>query len=381
MNQRSQPRRTRISYREHIRREEEEYITLAERTRLIDEIGMHWRRGQTFWLLTHEAPDGDALGCNLALMSALRDMGKDVTLLSYDALPRMYRFLPNAEHVLLTVDLPKQLPDVIHVNDTAAFDRLGIGFAKQLTERGVGPMAREPNPDCVMLNVDHHIGNSLFADVNLVDPSCGACGELLYHMFTQLDIPITKEIAVNLYAAVMTDTGRFSYGNTDSETFSVTTQLIRAGADPYDVANRVYHTRTVDQMRLMAKVIDTINVRPELGYFTVTCTQQMLHDTNTVTSDTEGVADLIKTVVGFEMAFFLKEEREGTVKVSLRSDGNVDVRKFAQRLGGGGHPAASGFRMYVPIEEAEEALAEQVSAYINEMAPLAVSGIPGQRER
>jgi phosphoesterase RecJ-like protein len=81
------------------------------------------------------------------------------------------------------------------------------------------------------------------------------------------------------------------------------------------------------------------------------------------------------------MAFFLKEEREGTVKVSLRSDGNVDVRKFAQRLGGGGHPAASGFRMYVQIGEAEEALAEQVSAYINEMAPLAASGIPGQRER
>lgn len=288
-------------------------------------------------------------------------------MFSYDPLPRMYRFLPHVQHIVHTDQLPNQLPDVIQVNDNASFNRLGQGFADQLTARGAGPRATRPHPHCVIINLDHHIGNDRYGQVNLVDPSCGACGELLFYTFRQLRLPITHDIAVNLYAAIMTDTGRFSYGNTDADTFYITTDLIRAGADPYDVANRVYNTRTIGQIRLVAQVMDTIETEPELGYFHCTCTQRMLKDTGTLLSDTEGITDLMKTVGDYQVSFFIKEEPDGNVKVSARSNSSFDVRKLARRLGGGGHPAASGFRLYLPIAEAPTMLRDEMRKYIADL--------------
>lgn len=301
----------------------------------------------------------------------LKNLGKDVKVFSYDPIPRMYRFLPHVETIVHTHHLPSKLPDVIQINDNAAFERLGPEFAEQLTQRGVGPNAKRHNTTCKVINLDHHIGNEGYGDVNLTDPSCGACGELLHIAFRQLKLPITQDVAVNLYAAIMTDTGRFSYSNTDADTFYITTDLIRAGADPYDVANRVYNTRTIGQMRLVAKVMDTITIEPELGYFHCTCTQQMLKDTNTLLSDTEGITDLMKTVSDYPVSFFFKEEPDGSLKVSARSNGAFDVRKLARRFGGGGHPAASGFKLRVPRAEAYRALAAEMRRYRDELAAAA----------
>jgi phosphoesterase RecJ-like protein len=359
-------RRTTISTHKKANAEATPFISKAERAQLIEEIGAHWRRARSVWVFCHENPDGDALGCNLATYAALTAQGKEVVLYSYDPLPRMYQFLPHADKILYTDTLPRELPDIIQVNDNAAFERLGAGFAAQLTARGVGPLAWERNPQCVLINIDHHIGNEQFGDLSLVDPSCGACGELLYYVFRQLEVPLSHDVAVNLYAAIMTDTGRFSYSNTNSETFRITSELIRSGADPYDVANRVYRTRTLGQMRLFARVMETITPEPELGYFYMVCTQQMLDETETMLYDTEGITDLMKMVGDYEMGFLLKEEPDGHIKVSARSDGNFDVRKFARRLGGGGHPAASGFRMQTDVDEAPRVLAEEMRKYLAE---------------
>lgn len=360
-------RRTAINALGKYRRQEEGSISERERARLIDEIGGYWSVGRSFWIFTHESPDGDALGCNLAVYAVLKSLGKEVTVFSYDPIPRMYRFLPHVQRIVHTDKLPSELPDVIQVNDNAAFDRLGPGFAEQLTALGVGPNARQPNQHCTLINLDHHIGNDCFGHVNLIDPSCGACGELLFYAFRQLRLPLTHDVAVNLYAAIMTDTGRFSYGNTDADTFYITTDLIRAGADPYDVANRVYNTRTIGQMRLVAQVMDTIETEPDLGYFHCTCTQQMLEDTATLLSDTEGITDLMKTVGDYQVSFFIKEEPDGNVKVSARSNSSFDVRKLARRLGGGGHPAASGFRLHLPVEQAPAAIKTEMRKYIADL--------------
>jgi len=361
-------RRLKINALRRLKQEEESYISQPDRERLIEEIGGFWSCARSFWVFTHEHPDGDALGCNLATYAVLRAMDKDVKVFSYDPIPRMYRFLPHVESIVHTDHLPSKLPDVIQVNDNAAFERLGKGFAEQLTTMGIGPHAKRRDSLCTVINIDHHIGNDNYGDVNLTDPSCGACGELLYLAFQQLKLPVTHDVAVNLYAAIMTDTGRFSYSNTDADTFNITTDLIRAGADPYDVANRVYNTRTIGQMRLVAKVMDTITIEPELGYFHCTCTQQMLRETNTLMSDTEGITDLMKTVSDYPVSFFFKEEPDGSLKVSARSNGDFDVRKLARRFGGGGHPAASGFRLHMPRAEAYRALAVEMRNYREELA-------------
>ena len=348
--------------------DEASFVTTERRLALIEEIGSYWACARKFWIFTHEFPDGDALGCNLATYAVLTALGKDVKVFSYDPLPRMYRFLPHADKIFHDKDLPIDgLPDVIQINDNAAFERLGRGFAEQLAEMGVGPRAVNPNPNCTILNLDHHIGNEQFGHINLVDASCGACGELLFHAFKHLKLPITLDVAINLYAAIITDTGRFSYSNTSSDTFYIASELIRKGVDPFDVVNRVYNTRTVNQMQLLARVMDTIKVEDELGYFYCTCTNQMLVDTETVLSDTEGVTDLMKTVGDYEVLFFFRELEDKRIKVSVRSNGAFNVRVFAKKMGGGGHTAASGFTMDGPLDQATQTVAERMREHLAEI--------------
>jgi phosphoesterase RecJ-like protein len=331
----------------------ESAITLAERQRLIEEIGRRTFNARSFWVICHENPDGDTLGCCLALYSALIGSQKQAQIYTPDPIPRMYQFMPHAQSFVLPERLPDKLPDVVFICDNAAFDRLGL-ISAELERLGLGPRSARRAPSTLTINIDHHIGNDNYCDLNLVDPSCGSCGELFYYMFTELKIPITRDMAINLYAAILTDTGRFSYGNTNANTFRIASELIRIGADPFDVVNRVYNTRTPDQVKMMGQVLGTLKEVQPLGYFHCYVTQQMLRDNNTIMTDTEGVIDLMKTVGDYEVCFFFKEEEDGTVRVSVRSNGGFNVHTLARRFNGGGHPAASGFTLKTDIHHAPE---------------------------
>jgi phosphoesterase RecJ-like protein len=291
---------------------------------------------------------------------ALKMEGKAPQVILPEPVARMYRFLPGAESITITKELPAEPPDIILVADNGTFHRLGKEYAQQLTEMGLGPHAENQNPDCLLINIDHHISNERYGDINLVDPSCGACGELYYHVLRQLRLPITLDVAINIYAAILTDTGRFSYGNTNHNTFRISSELINIGVDPFNVVDRVYNTTTPDQLRLMSRIFDSISIEEELGYFFCSVTQEMLKQTGTVMTDTEGVVDLMKTVGAFEVCFFLKEESADIVKVSARSNGGFDVNRFARLFGGGGHPAASGFRLQATLTQARQILADSM---------------------
>jgi phosphoesterase RecJ-like protein len=323
---------------------------------------------KSFWLLSHENPDGDSLGCCLALFGALRAVGKDVKVFALAPVARMFRFLPHTDKIIYTADLPPGLPDVVIVADSGSFQRLGREYAAQLSGRGVGPRANEKAHACTLINIDHHVGNERFGDINLVDPACAACGELFYHLLRQLRLPFTVDVAVNIYASIMTDTGRFSYANTNRETFRIASELIALGVDPYEVVDRVYNTRTPEQIRLLARILETMTVVEPLNYFYCVVTQAMLAETRTEMSDTEGVVDLLKTVADFDLCFLLKEEKDGCVKVSARSNDRFDVNTFARRFGGGGHPAAAGFKLEVGIGQAPADLQQALSAHQKELA-------------
>jgi phosphoesterase RecJ-like protein len=344
------------------------YITEYERAVLIDEIGGHVTAAHSFWLFSHENPDGDSLGCALATYAALRAIGRDVKVLTTEPVARMYRFLPHHDKITHTTVLPPGLPDVIIVNDTGNFHRLGSTYEDQLTARGVGPNAKPKEPRCTLINLDHHVGNELFGDINLVDPSCAACGELFYHLLRQLKLPFTVDVAINIYAAILTDTGRFSYANTNKETFRIASDLISLGVDPYEVVDRVYNTRTPAQIKLLAKILDTMTIDGDQYYFYCQVTQEMLRVTGTVMSDTEGVVDTLKTVENFDVCFLLKEEGDGRVRVSARSNDRFDCNTFARRFGGGGHPAASGFTMRATLGDAPHLLSDALRQYRQEIA-------------
>jgi phosphoesterase RecJ-like protein len=300
---------------------------------------------KTFWIFCHENPDGDTIGCSLAMYGVLRDMHKEVRVFSPHPIPRMYQFLPYAETVDFSLELPPGCPDVVMFMDNASFERVGTPLMTQLTERGIGPQAEHKSRGCTLINIDHHMSNKGYGDINLIDPSASACGEIFYYAFRQLRLPITYEVAVNIYATILTDTGRFSYGNTNYQTFQIASELIRLGVNPFEVVDRVFNTRTAAQIKLLSDILGTIKVNAELEYFYCAVTQQMLEKSGNELSDTEGAIDIMKTVGDYDVCFFLKEERDGRVKVSARSNGTFDVSRFAQQFSGGGHPAASGFRL------------------------------------
>jgi phosphoesterase RecJ-like protein len=343
----------------------EHYVTPEERQRLTEQIGRLVDDARSLWVFCHENPDGDTLGCCLAVYGALVDGGKQVQVFTPDPIPRMYQFMPNARQFQYVERLPDELPDVVLICDNAAYDRLGH-LSDELTRLKLGPGDPDRPAGTVTVNIDHHIGNGGYCDVNLVDPSCGSCGELFYYFFRQLEIPISRDMAINLYAAILTDTGRFSYGNTNSGTFAIASELIRIGVDPFDVVNRVYNTRTPEQIKLMGQVLGTLSEVPALGYFHCHVTQDMLSDTSTVMTDTEGVMDLMKTVGDYEVCFFFKEQEDGLTRVSVRSNGKFNVNTLARRFGGGGHPAASGFTLETGIGDApwivEQAMREMRAA-------------------
>ena len=352
------------------------YISRKERSELFRQIGAHIDAADSIWIFCHENPDGDTLGCSLACLIALRTMGKDVHVFTPQPIARMYAGLPGADDIEVVDTLPEGLPQVILSNDNASFERFGREFAPQLKRRGVGPDAGADKADCVLINIDHHIGNERYGDINLVDPSCGACGEVFFHMFKELGIPIDRGMAVNIYATILTDTGRFAYSNTTYETFQIASELIQIGADPYDVVDRVYNTRTTSQLKLISVILQTVREEPELDYFYCSVTQGMLKSTGTLMSDTEGVADILKTVADYDVCFLLKEEDDGNVKASVRSNGKLNVNLFARRFGGGGHPAASGFRVYAPIDQAPALIAAEMRDFLKVSATESKVGEP-----
>ncbi|MCH7472973.1 bifunctional oligoribonuclease/PAP phosphatase NrnA [bacterium] len=289
-------------------------------------------------------------------------------MFSTDPLARMYKFLPHADKVVCTRRLPEGVPDVVLVADNANFRRLGKEYVQQLNERGIGPGAERKSPNCTLINIDHHVDNERYGDINLVDPACGACGELFYDWISALGVQISLDTAINIYAAILTDTGRFSYGNTSQASFRIASELINIGVDPHDVVNRIYNTSTPIQIKLLMQVMGTLTVVDDLGYFYCYVSQGMLRELDCILTDTEPVLDLMKTVAGFDVCFFFKEEKDGRVKVSARSNGQMNVNKFAQRFGGGGHPAASGFRLDTALDDSPDLLAGEMRKYREEQA-------------
>lgn len=320
---------------------------LSAVARLVKEAG-------NIWNLTHENPDGDGIGCALALHLALKSQGLRVRTLFPEALPQVYFSLPGANEAEYRRKLPSKLPDVILVNDTASFERLGPDFAPQLRQLRLAH-AGEPGQQqagAVLVNVDHHVSNEMFGDVNLVIPEAAATGEIIFALFGELGIEIPPGAVVDLYVALLTDTGRFCYPNTTSRTLSIAAKLVELGARPAAVAQSIYSQHTAGELRLLGRMLSEIVVRDELGYYYSFISQQMLKDCGCRLADTEGVIDVLRTLEKPPVCFLFKEQVDGVIKASIRTHARFDANAFASRFGGGGHPGAAGFTFEGTLEQA-----------------------------
>ena len=300
------------------------------------------RSHDRFLLVTHENPDGDALGSLLAAKLALDALGKDSEMYLYgDApLPTEYSFMPLDG---LRRGAPPEVGDrVLVALDCANESRLGP--APSLLEQA-----------SLKIDVDHHHDNSRFGDLNLIVADASSTGEVLRDVLRELGVELTPEIAEALYIALVTDTGRFQYTNTTPKALRLAAELVEAGADVHRVFQGIYESVEFAKLKLLARALDRAEGY-EGGRLVVSyLLRSDFTELNAPEAYSEGIIDYLRAVEGASMAALIREppRREGPARrVSLRSsDDELDVSAIARLSGGGGHRQAAGFSSDASIEE------------------------------
>jgi phosphoesterase RecJ-like protein len=302
------------------------------------------RRHDRFLVVTHENPDGDALGSLLAATLALRQLGKDAVmyLAGGTPLPREYAFMPLGE---LVREPPADAASrVLLAVDCAKEDRIGDEAA----------LARAP----LVLDIDHHHDNTRFGDLNLIVADASSTGEVLRDVFAELGVDLTPELAEPLYIALVTDTGRFQYANTTPKALRLAAELVDAGADIHAVFQEVYESVEFAKVKLLARALDRAEVL-EGGRIVVS--HLLRGDFTEVGASepySEGIIDYLRMVEGAELAALIREQLNDGAdahKGSLRSSiDELDVSAIARRFGGGGHRQAAGFSTDMPLPEIVE---------------------------
>ncbi len=276
-------------------------------------------------LISHINPDGDALGSSLSLYPLLRDMGKKVTVVNVTVpLPVRYDFLPNFDKI--KPKLPEQF-DLLISFDCGSFDRLGI-------DRQTVPL----------INIDHHITNTLYGDINLIDPALPSASSVVLQLLKENRIALRKDVSTCIYTALAEDTGFFSYENVDKRTFEIAAELIAAKADPSFIARQLKERNSLAKLRLEALTVEKLQLinHAMVGYAILNLDD--FHKTGALRSDSDACVNLIRSLATVQLAILFIEEPEG-YKISLRSKENIDVAEIALAMGGGGHKRAAGFNV------------------------------------
>ena len=305
------------------------------------------RQHDRFLVVTHENPDGDALGSMLAASLALRQLGKDAVMYLPGGmpLPREYAFMP-------LDDLAREAPA-----DAAERVLLAVDCAK--AER-IGDDEAVPRAPLV-LDIDHHHDNTRFGDVNLIVADASSTGEVLRDVFAELGVELTPELAEPLYIALVTDTGRFQYANTTPKALRLAAELVEAGADIHAVFQQVYESLEFAKLKLLARALDRAEVL-EGGRIVVShLLRTDFAEAGAAEPYSEGIIDYLRAVEGAELAVLIREQLHGpnAHKGSLRSSiDELDVSAIARRFGGGGHRQAAGFSTDLPLEQIVEQIHE-----------------------
>jgi phosphoesterase RecJ-like protein len=295
----------------------------------------------------HESPDGDSLGSSLALMQGLRKIGKEVYILSKEKTPEAFMFLPCSEEI--------EGLNCETIFGTECVIVLDCGDVKRINAN-----LNFENRDYTLVNIDHHLSNELYADLNYVDPNAAAVSEIVYQMLRILGVEIDKAMAVCLYTSLITDTGSFRYSSTTSVTHTIAGDLINTGIDFSEIHRIVFENKKFPRIKFYGKAIEKMELVGD-KICMVTITKDMLVQNGTKkdtdTSDIIAFAMQIDTV---EVGVLIKETETG-IKASLRSKSKVDVRKIAEVFGGGGHIKAAGLAIKdKSMEEAKALILKEI---------------------
>ncbi|MCX7887417.1 MAG: bifunctional oligoribonuclease/PAP phosphatase NrnA [Verrucomicrobiae bacterium] len=312
------------------------------------------REHQSFLVLTHYRPDGDAVGSQLALTILLKEMGKQVAAWNEDQVPAKFLFLPQSHLIVRPPESPRDF-DVVIVLDTSTWQRLGTA-GERIGQRRL------------LVNVDHHVSNENFGDINWVVPEASSTGLMVFDLIRRGGFPLGVEVATCLYVAIATDTGNFTYASTSATAFRAAADLVEAGVNVGDVCRHVYESYPLARLQLLQLTLADLTLADHnrIAYYWVT--NEKLRRSGARREDIEGLIDYARSIEGVIVAVLFEELPEaGKFRMSLRSKHpKVDVNRIARRFGGGGHPEAAGARLAGTPQEIEAKVIAAISAAIRE---------------
>lgn len=317
----------------------------ASRKRAAAEVAKLFKSGMKVALTTHVNADGDSVGSEVALWYLLTSRDVRAVITNPTPIPERYAFLLRGiEHADKSREAVKHLrrADAAVVLDISDIGRLGQ-LGEVLEERRV-PVA------CI----DHHATDGVLPDgPRLVDPEACATGELVYDLARSCRWPLASDAARALYVAILTDTGGFRFSNTSPRALRIAADLLEHGLDPEEIYREVYASSSEGRIRLLAEVLETLVLEPQLGLAWVTVPPGALERYRVDPEDLEGVAEFPRSIKGVRLALLFRQLANGRVKISFRSVGDVDVARLAAQFGGGGHQRAAGASLVGSLAEVQ----------------------------
>jgi phosphoesterase RecJ-like protein len=287
-------------------------------------------------VVTHTHPDGDAIGSLIAMGMSLEALNKKITLYCESLIPAVYRFLPEVHRVVNKIGNLNY--DMAVILDCGDLSRVGqtVSYLDQIP---------------VIVNIDHHVTNTRFGHLQLIDTSACATAEIVYRLIKQMGLPFSKSVATSIYTGILADTGSFRFSNTNKAAFAICQEMVEIGVDPHNIAQHVYGTYSLSRIKLLNLALDSIELSENGKLSIMTLTQKMFDETNTKPEDVDGLINYAQRIEDVEVAALIQEHQNGNENsrttnrfhVSLRSDGTFDVAAIAAMFGGGGHSSAAGF--------------------------------------
>jgi bifunctional oligoribonuclease and PAP phosphatase NrnA len=303
------------------------------------------RAGERFLVISHERPDGDAIGSVLAFGELLRQLGKSVDMVTADRVPAAYRGLPDAANLRTAtrVDGPY---DAVIMLECDGLERAGVEGLEQFP----------------LINIDHHITAHPYASVNWIDCEAVSVGEMVHRLAKFAGVKITPAMATCLYTTVLTDTGGFCYGSLRGSTFALARELVDAGANAAEIAKQIYFTTPLSKVRLMSAALENLHCEGQLAWLWIT--EDDMHRLGATEEDVEGIANVAIGIAGIEAAAFARALNGNEIRMSLRSKGRVNVAVIAEKLGGGGHKNSSGCTLDGPLDLALDRIIAELKAQL-----------------
>ena len=307
------------------------------------EIGKAIADHNSFAVVSHVRPDGDAIGSVLALGHALEQLGKSVRYLNNDGCPKSLEFLPGSEKVEISGEVGVLDVEVAITLDTAAHVRIGEGSLEAIKNAKL------------LINIDHHISNPGYGDLSYVDPNSPATGQIIYELLISLGLPVSRISRDSIYVAVSTDTGSFQYPGTTQRTYEMAADLVGRGLNVGKINQLIYDNQPYRRVELMRALLNTLDRSDDGLIVWWDLPMATKNELELMDDDSEGLIDFIRSVHGVVVAVFFEDLDGGKVRVSMRSkDARVNASEICGVFGGGGHALAAGIRMPGPLEDARE---------------------------